>query len=110
MKISLDLAATLYALTKQPVPKNQSKDSRNLLPLFLDEPKAAGHDLLIQQGGDDSQVAIWQGPWKLIMKVSDKEPLPDLTVVALFNLSDNPNENEERNLFMDKRHQNRIKK
>ena len=105
--------ATMYALTKQEMSEDQAMDSYNLLPLLLDEPEAKGREIELYQGGlskpvdnDTKKFNIRMGYWKLII---DSDPAGNIyEPEALFNLEDNPYEEESGNLINDPAQQERI--
>jgi arylsulfatase A-like enzyme len=104
-----DLMATLCDLTGQSLPADQGKDSYNILPLLLDNPGAKGRDLMIGQGGMGPAIAklyIRKDDWKLVinsdMRHSVGEPL------ALFNLRENPLEDESGNFINNPEHQAKV--
>ncbi len=99
-----DLMATLYALTNQKIPENQCMDSFNLLPLLRNEQGAKGREIKMYQSGSpwsnrpyNKMLAFRMGNWKLIME-SDENCVVG-NPFALFNLEDNPNEFESKNLI-----------
>ncbi|WP_406684589.1 arylsulfatase [Seonamhaeicola sp. MEBiC1930] len=102
--VTHDLMATLYSLFGLNHPIDQAKDSKNLLPLFFSQQNASGHDFLIQQGGNDSQVAIRKGEWKLILKVDKNDSHVNYELTGLFNLVENPFEKEKFNLIKNKKY------
>ncbi|MCP9237703.1 arylsulfatase [Lewinella sp. JB7] len=91
-----DLLATLAALTHQPLADYQAMDSRNFLPVLLAQPNAIPRDHLLLQSGTDRRVIYRDGQWKLIMHL-DRED--SLTPVSLFDLADNPGEDQSRDLI-----------
>lgn len=96
-----DLMATMYALTGQVMPEDQAMDSYNLLPLLTGVEGAKGRDLMMLQGpGNRNQglVGIRLGDWKLIID-TDKPKSIQRDPFALFNLADNPIEDESENLI-----------
>jgi len=63
---TIDLAASLAALAKQPVPEDGCLDSFNVLGALLGEEGAKGRDHLVQQNnGNNGTYAIRAGEWKL---------------------------------------------
>lgn len=66
MVCTIDLAHSLAALARQPVPDDQCVDSFNLLPALLGQPAATGRDHLVQQNnGRNGTYALREGDWKL---------------------------------------------
>ncbi len=95
-----DLMATLYALTGQVQAEDSGLDSFNLMPLMLGTPGAKGRDQMLIQGAESNRLAIVQGDWKLIIQTDRYNP--DLREpLALFNLADNPFEEEALNWIND---------
>ena len=96
-----DLAATLYALTGQVMPEDQAKDSHDLLPLFLHRKGANGRTVLyLQAGGQQPKLAIRKGDWKLILQGDKDDPAVRIPL-ELYNLKENPYENEDQELIND---------
>ncbi len=108
--IAIDIMATLIALTGQDELAGKVPDSHNLLPLLKGKKNAKGHDYLIVQGGTGKEVAIIEDGWKLIIQI-DKKDKTDKSrkPIALFNLMDNPKENEAQNLINKVEHQELVK-
>jgi arylsulfatase A-like enzyme len=122
--ITHDLMATLYALTGQHMPEDKGRDSFNLLPTILQE---KGKELrseyaITGQGNNKYELAYYKGPWKLLMK-GNSRPLnakvldrdywqkrakstrpTEFTPIGLFNLEENPYEEESRNFVECKEH------
>ena len=101
---TIDLAASLAALTGQPLPKNACLDSFNVLGALLGEARATGRDHLVQQNnGNNGTYALRAGHWKLHR--SDRKTARNVVVEAqlantkvpqfqLFNLQADPGEKE----------------
>lgn len=108
--LGLDIMATLAALTNQNIEKGEAMDSSNLLPVFLDNNKNNVHEFLLNQAGTGKEVMITHNGWKLIIQV-DKSDKTDAkrTPKALFNLKENPSENEVYNLIDDAAFSKKIK-
>lgn len=103
-----DLAATFYALTGQLVPEDKVMDSFNLLPLLLGKPGAKGREVIYsQENASRARVAIRRDNWKLIIQ-SDKNDHQKRVPVELYNLKDNPTEEEAKNLISDTGQKERI--
>jgi len=112
--VAHDIVATITAITGQRIPKVVIKDSINLLPLFYGEPKAKGHEVVLQQASNDKMpygphYAIRRKEWKLILLAPDKENVKDLKPVALFNLATNPYEDENLNLVDKEQYKSLVK-
>jgi arylsulfatase A-like enzyme len=102
-----DLLAMLYALTGQNMPDDQAMDSYNILPLLLDEPGAKGRETEFYQGGSGLKNYVFrQGDWKLIIEGDQQGNVYE--PIALFNLEDNPFEEETGNMINDPEQQERI--
>jgi len=87
-----DILATLAAITKQNLPKDQAMDSSNLLPILLEKTGSLDRKGLLIQGGTTKKVAYREGDWKLIIQYKkEKDPIP----VSLYNLKNSPKENED---------------
>lgn len=108
LTLGLDIAATLAAITGTSIPKTQAMDSYNLMPV-LTKGKSLDRDYLMLQSGTGRQLIIIEDEWKLIIQ-SDKKDKTDVTreAVALFNLKDNPTEDESKNLVNDPAQKERI--
>ncbi len=100
-----DIVATIAALTEQQISNEVVKDSLNLLPLFYGDPEAKGHEVILQQSPHGPHYAIRRNEWKLILLAPDKKNVKDLEPVALFDLQNNPFENEKYNQINNEQHQ-----
>ena len=102
-----DTLATLAALVGTDVPNNHARDSLNLLPLLTGEGRFRPRPYLMLQGGSRHEVIYREGDWKLILqsdpRVTKFEP------IALFDLGENPEEAEERNLVNAPEQQERVR-
>ncbi len=104
---TIDLAASLAALTNQPLPADQCLDSFNVIDALLGNPEASGRDHLVQQNnGNNGTYAIRAGQWKLhrydrksAYNVKVEQPLASRKVppFMLFNLGQDPA--EQRNVI-----------
>jgi arylsulfatase A-like enzyme len=63
---TIDLAATLAALTGTVLPKRAFPDSVNVLGALLGEPGAKGRDHLVQQDNGGKKLGLRAGEWKLV--------------------------------------------
>jgi len=63
---TIDLAATLAALTEADVPGHAFPDSVNVLGALLGEPGAKGRDHLVQQDNGGKKLGLRAGKWKLV--------------------------------------------
>ncbi len=72
---TIDLAASLAALTGQPLPATACLDSRNVLGAMLGEAGATGRDHLLQQDNGGAKLGLREGDWKLVrMKGGNEAP------------------------------------
>ncbi|WP_198000560.1 sulfatase family protein [Gimesia alba] len=63
---TIDMPASLAALTKQTLPQNSCRDSFNVLDALLGKDKAQGRDHLVQQNnGNNGTYALRVSEWKL---------------------------------------------
>lgn len=94
---TVDLAASLAALTGVPVEGAACPDSFNVLPALLGEPAARGRDHVVQQPNRGSTLALRVGDWKLLAYENAK-PIKALTFskgpgkYELYNLREDPEE------------------
>lgn len=103
--VTHDIVATIAAITEQKLSKDVVKDSLNLLPLFYGDPKAEGHEVILQQSEHGPCYAIRRNEWKLILLAPNKRNVKDLKPVALFNLKNNPFEDEKYNQINNEQYQ-----
>jgi arylsulfatase A len=99
---TIDLAASLAALVKQPLPADGCLDSFDVLNALLGEADGKGRDHLVQQNnGNNGTYALRAGEWKLHRY--DRKTARNIVVEAqlantkvprfqLFNLNDDPAE------------------
>ncbi|QEG43108.1 sulfatase family protein [Roseimaritima ulvae] len=102
MVCTIDLAASLAALTEQPLPDDACLDSFNVLGALLGEPDAEGRDHLVQQdNGSRGTFGLRSGSWKLhhykrksARNVVVEQPLANSKVseYLLFDLEKDPAE------------------
>jgi arylsulfatase A-like enzyme len=94
---TIDLAASMAALTGQRLTGNACPDSFNVLPALLGQPGAAGRDHLVQQPNRGPTLALRVGDWKVLSYVNAK-PIKALTYekpagkYELYNLAADPAE------------------
>jgi arylsulfatase A-like enzyme len=113
-----DLMATLYAVTGQCMPDDKGLDSWNLLPTLLgkEDAKLRMEYTVTGQGNNLFEILYYKGPWKLAMrgkcdnmhskklsrefwqKRSQKTRPEQFEPIALFNMENNPYEDETGNL------------
>ena len=97
MVCTVDLAASMAALTGRRLSADACPDSFNVLPALLGRPDARGRDHLIEQPNRGSTLALRIGDWKVLSYASAK-PIKALTYekgpgkYELYNLADDPTE------------------
>lgn len=98
---TVDLAASLAALTGTALPDNACLDSLNLMPALLGEPGAKGRDHLLQQDNNGTNLGLRIGDWKLVRQktrgksqavVSLRKRDDTGGLQQLYHLSDDPAE------------------
>lgn len=94
-----DLVATMADLFEHPLEHHQAMDSMSLLPLIRGEEGFTGRSDFLLQGGSFNQLIYRQGDWKLI--IQSDHPVSFYEPIALFNLAENPREEESGNLIDD---------
>jgi arylsulfatase A len=109
MVCTIDLAASLAALTEQSLPQQACLDSFNVLPALLGQDSATGRDHLVQQdNGSRGTFGLRSGNWKLHhykkkrarnTVVEQKLANSAVPVYQLFDLS---KDEAEKNNVMDK--------
>lgn len=94
---TIDLPASVAALTGQPLAADACPDSFNVLPALLGRPDAMGRDHLIQQPNRGPTLALRIGDWKLLSYANAK-PIKALTYekgegrYELYDLARDPGE------------------
>lgn len=98
---TVDLAASLAALTGQSLAVDACLDSFNVLDALLGKPVAKGRDHLLQQDNGSGNFGLRVGDWKLVrhekrgksqaVVSKDERPLPTAKH-SLYKLSDDPGE------------------
>jgi arylsulfatase A-like enzyme len=126
----LDLMATLYDLTDREIPQDQACDSFSYLQLLQGKADALFRDQAIITNGRlyegkqmgakkmEDAICVFDGDWKLVAKwdkqskAHKKWAFMNGTVspVALFDLGDNPFEDETKNLLMNPEHKPRVER
>ena len=126
----LDLMATLYELTGREVPKDQARDSFSYLQLLQGHPDAPFRDKAIITNGRlyegkqlgakkmEDAICVFDGKWKLVARWDNQSRAHKkwafmngtVSPVALFDLSDNPFEDEAKNLLSNPEHQPRVER
>ena len=97
MVCTVDLAASMAALTGQTLSAEACPDSFNVLPALLGRPDAKGRDHLIQQPNRGPTLALRIGDWK-VLSYANAKPIKSLTYekaegkYELYNLADDPGE------------------
>ena len=98
--IGLDILATLASLSGQDIPKDQAVDSHDLMPVFMNEPKAQGHQNMLIQGGTGKEMAFYEGKWKLVVQFDKQDKTNSVYLPkALYNLEENISEDPDKNLL-----------
>jgi arylsulfatase A-like enzyme len=101
-----DILATLAELVGTKLNEEQAKDSHSFYPLLRGKQDFQPRNEIMQQAGAQCELMFRQGNWKLLMqsdyKLSKMEPF------ALFNLADNPNEDEACNLIKEPKYANLV--
>ena len=94
---TVDLAASMAAMTKQSLADEACADSFNVLPALLGEDSAKGRDHLLQQPNKGPTLALRIGDWK-VLSYENAKPKKHLTYekkagkYELYNLVDDPSE------------------
>lgn len=91
-----DILATIASASGNKLDRLQAPDSNNLIPLLTGAEGFKSRQYMMLQGGSNQEVIFVEGSWKLIMQ-SDHE-LSSFIPIALFDLSDNLEELESKNL------------
>lgn len=94
---TIDLPASVAALTGQTLAKEACLDSFNVLGALLGEPEAKGRDHLLQQDNGGNKLGLRVGSWKLVRErtgnANAKKAKNKAAVVEhLFDLSSDPGE------------------
>lgn len=94
---TIDLPASVAALTGQTLANDACLDSFNVLGALLGEPDAKGRDHLLQQDNGGNKLGLRVGSWKLVRErtgnANAKKAKNKTAVVEhLFNLSSDPGE------------------
>ena len=101
---TIDLAASLAALTSQKPTKEGCLDSFNLLDVLLGKPEAAGRPFILQQDNGSGNFGLRRGDWKLVRlknrgksqaRVSRGEPPLPAAMHSLYNLKTDPGERSD---------------
>ncbi|MEM9080361.1 MAG: arylsulfatase [Verrucomicrobiota bacterium] len=106
-----DMVATVAALAGQELDKEKVKDSMNLVPVFRGEDVKERHTVLMHQamrGWKESDYALREGPWKLILRGKRPFKPEDVEPFALFNLEENLGEKKAGNLVALPEYQERV--
>lgn len=99
-----DLFATVAAIVDVPLPQDAAEDSFNLLPALLGRKlQAPIREAIVHHSGDGT-FGIRQGPWKLALALGshgfseprDIAPKPGEAEGQLYNLEEDPQENNNR--------------
>ncbi|TWT54939.1 Arylsulfatase precursor [Rubripirellula amarantea] len=106
--INQDTLATMASLLNVKVPADQAKDSLDLMPLLTGTGSFQPREYLMMQAGSQNEVMFRKDGWKLILKSDHK--VSKFEPIALFNLNDNPTENEAENKVDDPAQADRVKR
>ena len=106
--LAIDIMATLADVTNQKIEGDNAMDSSSLLPALKGENKQV-HPFLLTQSGTGKQTIIIKDGWKLIMQDDKKGKTDKIRVpIALFNLNENPTENEKDNLINNPKYKSKV--
>ena len=101
---TVDLPASLAALTGVALPEQACRDSFNVLPALLGESGAKGRDHLLQQDNGSGNFGLRMGDWKLVSRkakgksqatVTKKKRQENEALTALYFLPDDPAEEND---------------
>ncbi|EIJ40772.1 arylsulfatase A family protein [Galbibacter orientalis DSM 19592] len=95
--LGIDILGTLAEITNQKLEGDNAMDSSSLLPVLKGKTTQV-HPFLMTQSGTGKQTIIIKDEWKLIIQI-DKKDYRIREPIALFNLKENPTENEEDNFI-----------
>ncbi len=104
--IAHDIMATMAAVMGVKLTDKDSLDSMNILPVLLGEKKIYKRDYLIWQAGATTEVMYRDGAWKLI--IQSNHQLTKWEPIALFNIAENPAENEDQNLIKNPEYRDKV--
>ncbi len=102
-----DILATIADVVGFDLLESQAKDSHSFYPLLKGDTNFQARDEVMLQAGAQCQAMLRQGDWKLVMQ-SDWE-LSKMEPIELFNLADNPKEDEARNLIRNPEYESKVK-
>ena len=102
-----DILATIADVVGFDLLESQAKDSHSFYPLLKGDANFQARDEVMLQAGAQCQAMLRQGDWKLVMQ-SDWQ-LSKMEPIALFNLADNPKEDEARNLIRNPEYESKVK-
>ncbi|MDX1565359.1 MAG: sulfatase-like hydrolase/transferase, partial [Phycisphaeraceae bacterium] len=91
---TIDLAASMAAITGQKLPGGACLDSFDVSAALLGKKGAEGRDHLVQQSNRASSLALRVGDWKILEKgkrKGRKQAVPKSSI-SLFNLAEDPGE------------------
>lgn len=107
--VAHDMVATVSALSNQELDKTKVFDSANLLPVLTDKISKPVHKYIIHQSKGGPTYAIRDGKWKLIIKGEKPAEMENLKPIALFNLDENVEEDENGNEINNPKYIKKIK-
>lgn len=102
-----DILATIADIVEGDLLESQAKDSHSFYPLLKGDASFRARDEVMLQAGAQCETMLRQGDWKLVMQ-SDWQ-LSKMEPIALFNLADNPREDEARNLIRNPEYASKVK-
>lgn len=98
--LGLDIMATLAKLTGTKVESHQAMDSYNLLPIIEKQEQKLERNFLMLQGGTGREAILIEEGWKLIIRIDKKDQTNQTRKpIALFNINENPTEEESGNMI-----------
>ncbi|MBI1347970.1 sulfatase-like hydrolase/transferase [bacterium] len=100
MVCTIDLPASMAALTGQTLPVDACLDSENFLPALLNQPGAKGRETLLQQDNGGGNFGLRSGNWKLVRqkaRVQNKNVVNERPAQGdhLYDLTKDPGEQHD---------------
>ena len=108
--VGQDVVATVAALSNQKLDTSKVFDSANLIPVFKNNTTQPVHQYLIHQSKAGPTYAIRDGQWKLIIKGVPSADMTKNKPIALYDLNENVNEIESKNLVKNPEYSEKVKK
>ncbi|MGJ8639240.1 MAG: sulfatase family protein [Opitutaceae bacterium] len=106
-----DILATLADVSGASFTDDHAKDSHSIFPILLGNVDYEPRTEMMQQGGTAADLMLRDGPWKLIIGSSQGHnnlTKADTSPSHLYNLDDNPTENDSSNLINNAAYASRI--